>query len=182
MLLAIFSMIMLLDYPLEPSQISLISMFTIGIPSFILALEPNKDRIQGRFLMNILVRALPAGITDFLVVSALVIFCREFQVDPACLSTSCTILVAVVGFMVLYQVAKPMNRFHIVMLLALILGWLYCMLFISHFFAITELSRRCAMLMAVFAFLTEPLLRYLGQFVTWIYKKAKEFLLQPFEK
>ena len=43
---------------------SLISMFTIGIPSFVLALEPNKDLIRGHFLTNVLVRALPAGLTD----------------------------------------------------------------------------------------------------------------------
>ena len=84
MLLAIFSVILMLDYPLEPSQVSLISMFTIGIPSFVLALEPNKDLIRGHFLTNVLVRALPAGLTDFIVVSGLVIFCREFQVDLDC--------------------------------------------------------------------------------------------------
>ena len=75
MLLAIFSVILMLDYPLEPSQVSLISMFTIGIPSFVLALEPNKELIRGHFLTNVLVRALPAGLTDFIVVSGLVIFC-----------------------------------------------------------------------------------------------------------
>ena len=37
-------------YPLAPSQISLISMFTIGIPAFFLALEPNKNIIKGHFL------------------------------------------------------------------------------------------------------------------------------------
>lgn len=108
MLLAIFSVILMLDYPLEPSQVSLISMFTIGIPSFVLALEPNKDLIRGHFLTNVLVRALPAGLTDFIVVSGLVIFCREFQVDLDCLSTSCTILVAIVGFMILHRIARPM--------------------------------------------------------------------------
>ena len=66
---------------------------SIGIPSFVLALEPNKELIRGHFLTNVLVRALPAGLTDFIVVSGLVIFCREFQVDLDCLSTSCTILV-----------------------------------------------------------------------------------------
>ena len=58
-------MISMINYPLEPSQISLISMFTIGIPSFVLALEPNKDRIQGHFMTNVLLKALPAGLTDF---------------------------------------------------------------------------------------------------------------------
>ena len=171
MLLAIFSVILMLGYPLEPSQVTLISMFTIGIPSFILALEPNRDIIRGHFLTNVLIRALPAGLTDFLVVSGLVMFCREFTVDPECLSTSCTILVAIVGFMILYRIAQPMKTGHIVMMAGLVAGWLFCMLFVSHLFAITGISKQCAMLMIVFAIITEPALRYLSRFVEWIYAK-----------
>lgn len=171
MLLAVFSVILLLDYPLEPTQVSLISMFTIGIPSFILALEPNKNPIRGHFLTNVLVKALPAGLTDFIVVSGLVIFCREFSVDLDCLSTSCTILVAIVGFMILYRIAKPMNVGHIIMMIGVIAGWLFCMLFVSKFFAITSISKQCAMLMIVFAIITEPALRYLSAAVEWIYAK-----------
>lgn len=173
MLLAIFSVILMLDYPLEPSQVTLISMFTIGIPSFILALEPNTDIIKGHFLTNVLVKALPAGLTDFLVVSGLVIFCREFAVDNDCLSTSCTILVAIVGFMILYRIAQPMKPGHIIMMIALISGWLFCMLFVNHFFAITSISKQCAMLMVIFAIITEPALRYLSLLVEWIYKKIQ---------
>ncbi len=174
MLLAIFSVILMLDYPLEPSQVSLISMFTIGIPSFVLALEPNKSLIKGKFLPNVFVKALPAGLTDFIVVSGLVIFCREFKVGQECLSTSCTILVAIVGFMILYRIAQPMKKAYVFMIIALICGWLYCMLFISHLFAITSISRQCAMLMVIFAIITEPLLRYLSLLTEWIAEKYKK--------
>lgn len=174
MLLAIFSVILMLDYPLEPSQVSLISMFTIGIPSFVLALEPNKSLIKGKFLPNVFIKALPAGLTDFIVVSGLVIFCREFKVGQECLSTSCTILVAIVGFMILYRIAQPMKKAYVFMIIALICGWLYCMLFISHLFAITSISRQCAMLMVIFAIITEPLLRYLSLLTEWIAEKYKK--------
>lgn len=173
MLLAIFSVILMLDYPLEPSQVSLISMFTIGIPSFVLALEPNKDLIRGHFLTNVLVRALPAGLTDFIVVSGLVIFCREFQVDLDCLSTSCTILVAIVGFMILHRIARPMNTGHIVMLVGVIAGWVLCMLFGGSFFGIMGISKQCEMLMVIFAIITEPVLRYLSLIVEWISARCR---------
>ena len=173
MLLAIFSVILMLDYPLEPSQVSLISMFTIGIPSFVLALEPNKELIRGHFLTNVLVRALPAGLTDFIVVSGLVIFCREFQVDLDCLSTSCTILVAMVGFMILHRIARPMNTGHIVMLVGVIAGWILCMLFGGSFFGITGISKQCEMLMVIFAIITEPVLRYLSLIVEWISARCR---------
>lgn len=173
-LLALFSVILMLGYPLEPSQVSLISLFTIGIPSFVLALEPNHERIRGHFMTNVLLKALPAGLTDFLVVSGLVIFCREFNVDTESLSTSVTILVAIVGFMIVYTIAKPMQRHHWIMLFALIAGWLYCMLFISHFFAITSINTQCAMLMVLFALATEPLMRYFTKLFSWILEKLQE--------
>lgn len=168
MLLAVFFMIFMINYPLEPSQISLISMFTIGIPSFVLALEPNKDRIQGHFMTNVLLKALPAGLTDFLAVSSLVLFCQEFGVNEGDISTSCTILVAIVGFMILYQIAKPMTIGHRVLMVGMVAGWLFCMIFVSHLFAIRDISMQCMMLTAVFAIATEPVLRYLSKFVEWL--------------
>ena len=81
-LLSLISVVFMFTYPLEPSQISLISMFTIGVPAFFLALEPNKNRIKGHFLTNVFLKALPAAITDALAVGALVIFGRTFGVDP----------------------------------------------------------------------------------------------------
>lgn len=165
MLLSIFSVCMVLEYPLEPAQISLISMFTIGIPGFIMSLEPNKERIQGKFLSKVILKALPAGLTDFLVVSAMVIFCREFSVNAADVSTACTIIVAIVGFMILYKIASPMTKGHWIMLIGVIAGWLLCVMEISHLFAINSISKQCAMLLIVFAMLTEPLLRYLSMLI-----------------
>ena len=174
MLLAVFSMLFLIDYPLEPSQVSLISVFTIGIPSFFLALEQNRNQIHGHFLTNVLIQALPAGITDFIVVSGLVIFCREFGVEKECVSTSCTILIAVVGFMILYHIAKPMTTPHAILIATMVIGWLFCMLFFSELFAITTITGKCAMLMIVFAVITEPVFRYLIQLVEAVQKWGRK--------
>ena len=108
--LSIFSIILMVNYPLEPSQISLISMFTIGIPAFVMSLERNTDQIKGHFLSNVLFKALPGGLTDFLVVSSLYMFCMEFRVSETDVSTSCTIILAIVGLMILYQIASPMTQ------------------------------------------------------------------------
>ena len=80
-------MIFMVNYPLLPSQISLVSAFTIGIPAFFLALEPNKNIIKGKFLPNVLGTALPAGLTAFIVIAALVTFGEVFGVDTADIST-----------------------------------------------------------------------------------------------
>lgn len=108
-LLSLFSVCFMINYPLEPSQISLISMFTIGVPAFFLALQPNKNIISGTLPYNVLIKALPAGITDFLVVGALVVFGQVFEVGETDISTACTMLLAIVGFVILYNISKPMN-------------------------------------------------------------------------
>jgi cation-transporting ATPase E len=171
LLLAIFSVILMLDYPLVPSQITLISFFNIGLPTFFLALEPNEDRIRGRFMTNVVIQALPAAITDFLAVSGLVLFCREFGIDAECMSTSVSILVACIGFLILFRIMCPMKKEHILILAGCIAGWLIGMLKFGSFFGITALSKQCAMLMAVFAIAADTILHYLSAFSRVIHAK-----------
>lgn len=174
LLLSIFSIVLLVNYPLEPSQISLISMFTIGIPAFFMSLEPNTDRINGHFLSNVLFKALPGGLTDFLVVSCLYTFCMEFNVNETDVSTSCTVILAIVGLMILFKIASPMNRFHWILWFSMMGGLVYCIIFVRKIFAITSISRQSMMLLLVFAVVTEPTFRYLS---SWI-KKLSEFYLE----
>lgn len=159
-LMAVFSIVFMFNYPLEPSQVSLIGAFTIGIPGFFLALQPNKNRIQGNFLGNVLVKALPAGITDTLVVGALVVFGKVFGVNEQDISTACTLLLAIVGFMILYHISKPMNALRWCMFVGCMAGLLGCSIFLGDLFGIRGMSLKCVMLFVVFAIVTEPLLRY----------------------
>ncbi len=160
LLLALFSMISVLSYPLKPSQITLISMFTIGVPSFILSLEPNTKKIEGKFLSNVFKMAAPAGITMFISVSAMVIFGQVFKIDDACISTSATMLVALVGFLFLGKVATPMNKLHAGMIAVLIGGMAYCVVFMPELFDIDAITMKAAMLLVVFLIATEGLFRY----------------------
>lgn len=160
--LSILSIVLMVNYPLEPSQVSLISAFTIGIPAFIMSQERNTERIKGHFLSNVLFKALPGGLTDFIVVSALYLFCIEFNVNAADVSTSCTIILAIVGLMILYQIASPMTKAHWVLWFAMAAGLIYCMIFVRQIFAITSISHQSMMLLVIFAIITEPTFRYLS--------------------
>lgn len=164
-LMAVFSACFMLNYPLEPAQISLISMFTIGIPGFFLALQPNTEVIHGRFLSNVLIKALPAGLTDFLVVGALVIFGRVFGVNETDISTACTMLLAIVGFMILYHISKPLNLLRWIVWIGSGVGLLVCSIYLGDIFGITHMSMECVMLFVVFAIVTEPVLRYSTMFI-----------------
>ena len=160
-LLSLLSVVFMFTYPLEPSQISLISMFTIGVPAFFLALEPNKNIIRGHFLTNVFLKALPAAITDALAVGALVIFGKTFGVDSADISTAATMLLAIVGFMILYKISAPMNKIRAAILGGCTVGLVFCSIFLNNLFAITKMTTECVMLLIVFAIATEPVLRYL---------------------
>ena len=185
-LLSLFSVCFMINYPLEPSQISLISMFTIGVPAFFLALQPNKNIIQGHFLSNVLIKALPAGITDFLVVGALVVFGQAFEVGETDISTACTMLLAIVGFVILYNISKPMNALRWCVWGGCIVGLLGCSIYLGDLFAMRGMSTKCIMLFVVFAIITEPALRYstiliekIGQkIVGWIEKRRKAKIIK----
>lgn len=165
LLMAIFSAIFAITYPLEPSQISLISMFTIGLPGFLLALEPNRDRIEGNFMANVMLKALPAGLTDVLSVGALVICGQVFNLPSEDIATAGTMLLAVVGFMIIIKISHPFNKMKYGVLLINIVGLLFCGLFLGRLFAIESISNICFLLMVVFAFAAESMFRYLTLFV-----------------
>lgn len=171
-LLALFSMVSVLSYPLKPSQITLISMFTIGVPSFILSLEPNRDEIKGSFFGNVFRMAAPAGITTFISVSSLVVFGKVFDISQDCISTACTMLVALVGFMILGKVAKPVNGLHITLIGIMLCGMAYCIFFQPEFFGINSISTQAMMLLVVFLIATEGLFRYIYK-ITGLFGKIK---------
>ena len=160
-LLALLSLLISFTYPLEPSQISLISMFTIGFPGFLLALEANKNRIKGHFLKNVLIKALPAGLTDVLAVGALVVCGEVFSLPKNDIATASTMLLSVVGFMILTKISAPLNPLKNGIIIFNILGLVFCGIFLNQLFAISEMSNICVLLLIVFSFAAESLFRYL---------------------
>ena len=163
-----------LAYPLKPAQISLISMFTIGLPAFFLSQMPNRELIKGRFIMNILLKALPAALTDVLVVCAMVYFGNIFNVAPTDIATASTILMSIVGMMIVLQICKPMDVYKMWMWILCGVGLVCCMIFVSKLFDITSMSNRCILLCVNFSIIAEPCLRYL----TIAMKKIQDFFIR----
>lgn len=174
LLLTIFSTVLMISYPLMPSQVSLISMFTIGIPGFLLALEPNKSRIKGHFLGNVLLKALPAGLTDFFAVSALVICGHVFNIPSTDIATASTLLIAVVGFMIMIKISHPFNKFKYGILALNIFGLIFCGLFLDSLFAMSDMSNICILLTIVFGFAAESMFRYITIFVEFIQNRMRK--------
>jgi cation-transporting ATPase E len=171
LLLAVFSIINVLQYPLQPTQISLISMFNIGIPAFFLALEPNDRRQKPHFLRRVLIRALPASLTDFFAIAALVVFGQVFGVSSNDVSVASTFLLAIVGFMILVNISAPMNKYHFAVIAGCIIGIMVTAYLFSDLFAITYVSKECIMLFLIFAIAVEPIMRYLTKLFRLLERK-----------
>ena len=97
------------QYPFSPIQMTLVNAFCIGFPSFVLALEPNEDIVKGNFLMNILNKAVPGGLTVVFVVVMVKILETVFQFDAEFSSTLAVSLTAFIGLMVIFKTSLPFN-------------------------------------------------------------------------
>lgn len=178
LLLSLFSVILMVTYPLEPAQVSLISMFTIGVPGFLLALEPNKDRINGHFITNVMLKALPGGLTDVIAVGALVVCGEVFCISDASIGTIATLVLSVVGFMILFKISEPLNGMKYAVIIGNIAGLVFSGFFLKKLFALTDLSNICILLMIVFGFAAESLFKNLTLLVEKLrgsYEKKKGF-------
>ena len=178
LLLSLFSVILMVTYPLEPAQVSFISMFTIGVPGFLLALEQNKDRIKGHFITNVMLKALPGGLTDVIAVGALVVCGEVFCISDASIGTIATLVLSVVGFMILFKISEPLNGMKYAVIIGNIAGLVFSGFFLKKLFALTDLSNICILLMIVFGFAAESLFRNLTLLVEKLrgsYEKKKGF-------
>lgn len=118
-------------YPLAPLHLSIISALTIGVPSFFLAMEPNYERVQGRFLAGVLRRAFPGGLTNIFVVLMAQALMDVFQLPFEPIQTVCTAILAVVGLLVLFQVCKPFDKFRRLIWLLMLAALVVCFTFLG---------------------------------------------------
>ena len=96
-------------YPFQPIQFTLINAVTIGCPSLVLALEPNRDRIRGSFIGNVMRRALPGAATMVLNIVLLVALSSNLGFSQAELSTLCVLVTGYTGLLVLFRICSPFN-------------------------------------------------------------------------
>ena len=156
--MAIISLIFTLPYPLSPAQLGLVNCMTIGVPAFILAMEPNRSLVQGKFLKNVVRRALPAALTDILLVGGVMLFYLAADLPDTAMSTICAGVMGVVGLMMVHQTAKPYNKLRIAMICVLALGFAGSFLFLKALFNLVTLDFLSALVLAVFALLAWPVM------------------------
>lgn len=108
------------NYPFQPLQISLTSAFTIGIPSFVLALQPNHNRIQGKFMKNVILRAWPGSLMVVLNIIILIIFSGRLTYTE--FSTLSVILTSLIGVNLVIRLSIPINALRAALIIFIITG------------------------------------------------------------
>lgn len=127
-------------YPFQPIQFTLINAVTIGIPSFILALEQNRERIQGRFMVNVMKKSLPGALTMSTNILFLVLIACSLQFSPEQISTLAVILTGYTGLHTLFKVCIPFNVKHAVLFWLMAGIFVVAILFFKPFFGLVNLT------------------------------------------
>lgn len=119
-LLTVVYLFLPLNYPFKPIQLTLISAVVIGIPSFLLALETNKERVSNGFLSHTFRRSAAGGISAALGVGLLTAAENIWSISPEAASTMAAIITAAAFFGTLFHVCRPFTKLHAVMFAALV--------------------------------------------------------------
>lgn len=159
-LTALLTIIFAMRYPLTPTQVSLISMFTIGVPAFLLSQVPNTALIRGDFMKNIILKALPGGVTDMVLVMLMALLGRVLGISAPEMTTAATVLLATIGMMVLRDVSRPMTWDKKAIWGISAAGLVFSFLFLKSLFGITAtMGWPVLALLAVFLGLAWPTLK-----------------------
>lgn len=170
-ILAICFLFISQNYPFMPIQLTLISVVTIGIPSFFLALEPNKNRIQGNFLSNILLKALPGALTTVAGVLTAVLAGAAMGLSDAQVSTICVLIAGVSGLSVLFRVCLPFEWKRFLLFLAMAALFLMGVTFGGAIFSLVFLPGKALLLAAISCGLVYPVMAG----ISWILAQLSIF-------
>lgn len=170
-----FATVILLDssYPFTPLQMTLISFVTIGFPAFFLALEPNFAPIKEHFLINILKKSLPGGLSVIIGILAVNVLAGIFQYTPAAVSTMCMLMAVAVGMWVVAKVSMPFTTARKVILGSAIGLFILCIIFLRGFFDVAPINLPQAVVVCVFTVIAPFMMRGFERIVK---KRADKFL------
>ena len=143
-------------YPFIPIQLTLTSVFTIGIPAFILALEPNNEKVKGNFLINVTSVAFPTSITIIFNIILLLITSEIINMPQIDISTIAVLLLGTTGFMHIYRISYPLNLIRTTLLTTMIISFLIAIFRFENLFSLSILNRELIaiyLILALFSYL-----------------------------
>lgn len=163
-------------YPFIPIQMSLISTTVIGIPSFVLALEPNHDLVRGNFLANVLSRSLPASASIVVFLFIELSLGRFLEHDFGEISTVCMIITIVVGLALIFRISQPLTALRRALLVAMAALAAAAILIFPDFFSVSALPLDVAVATVVFSALAVLLFDKLSNRLERTYETNEAFM------
>lgn len=170
-LLIVFSVLISNKYFFVPIQLTLITTFTIGTPSFILALEPNNELVEGNFLLKVVSRSLPVAMTVFFNVALVTAFTNVFDLTYELQSSLCVILTAITGFIYLFKICKPFTWLRRTLFFVMLGGFIYCLIFQYSFFNLMPISYESTLIAFVLTLASLYVYKKLDYFITYLFHK-----------
>ncbi|WP_405345240.1 HAD-IC family P-type ATPase [Ruminococcus sp.] len=160
-------------YPFEPIQLSLIGALTVGFPSFVLALQPNKNIVRGNFTYNIITRAAPAAICIALNIIVTALLSDPLGLSHAELSTMAVYTTSLIGLMLIVRLCIPFNALRGAMLALSTAGIVIATIFFRDFFKLTALSQSALIMQVITAVVIIVLFNLLYHFADKMIEKHK---------
>ena len=175
-ILAILFLFIESPYPFIPIQLTLASVVTIGIPSFVLALEPNHDLVKGNFLTNVLKKAVPPALVIVSNILLIMLVSSIFNLPYEKISTLSLTLTGYTSFVLLYNICKPFNRLRFILFILMFYGFMYGIFNLTALFSITHFDYLMIAITFVLAFTSLELYKFFTYLLNvLIEKKEKGF-------
>ena len=126
-MLAIIFCLMGEAYMFMPQNVLLLETAIIAIPSFFLSLQPNKERVQGKFITHVMCGAVAGAITMLICVMAMYITNvadpEEFGLHYKAM---CMIALTFSGLVMVYRTCKPLNVYRAVLCVSVLVITIVC--------------------------------------------------------
>ena len=160
------------EYFFIPIHLTLITMFTIGIPSFILALESNNELVKGNFLLKVFMKSIPSALTVVFNVIIIKLFEMYFNLDADLCSTLTVFLTATTGFIFLNNICKPYNLLRGCLMAFLLIAFGYCAIYQYSFFNISYINKDTILIFIVLFICSMYIFDKLKALTNYILKKT----------
>ncbi len=151
------------EYPFYPIQLSLISTFCVGLPSFFLALEPNYHKVGKDFIAKVFRNALPNGITVVLNIFIIIMFCTIFHRD---FESYRLVVVSLTGFVtlrLLYTICKPLNLGRKILLLFCTISFFEVLILLPNLFLVSKFNIISVVFIAILGFVDTYIIDFLEE-------------------
>ena len=178
-LLAILFLFINYAYPFEPIQMSLISSLTIGMPAFILALEPNHDRVSGKFLTNVISKAIPSGLTTVLNILILVFLAGILKVSNGEVSTVAVIITWYTAVLLIYRISKPLNLLRRSLLIVIIILFLLAFIIpmLRGLYSLEILKPNALLILTFLMYISTRIFNSLSKLLNIVIKKKQSWFI-----